>query len=165
MGMGGGGGTTGGGGTGSSTTTPNLYTWKKLLPPWVQAGQQSVLPWLMNRAATGMLPSEERSLWGQAKTTIEDASESAGQNLSRQLAVSGLSPSSPMAAGGFADLAADKVSQTSKAALDFAKMKMGARDTAIGQLLTALYTPPPSAVGSTTVSNQTTNPTTSGGGK
>jgi hypothetical protein len=165
MSMGGGGGTTSGGGTGTSTTTPNLYTWKKLLPPWVQAGQQAVLPWLMGRAKEGMLPSEERQLWGQAKDTIASSGQGASQNLSRQLAMSGLSPSSPMAAGGFADLASDQVTQTSKAALDFAKMKMGARDTAIGQLLTALYTPPPSAVGSTTTSNQTTNPTNTGGGK
>lgn len=151
--------------SGTSTSNPKLYSWKDILPPWVQAGQQTVLPWLMNRAATGMLPSEERALWGQAKGTIEDTSEGAGKNLSRQLAMSGLSPSSPMAAGGFADLAADKVSQTSKAALDFAKMKMGARDTAIGQLLTALYTPAPAAVGSTSTSQQTSTSTPSGGGK
>jgi hypothetical protein len=66
--------------------------------------------------------------------------------------------------GGFADLASDKMTQTSKAALDFAKMKMGARDTAIGQLLTALYTPPPSAVGHTTESQQSSYTKGSGGG-
>jgi hypothetical protein len=165
--MGGGGTTTSGGGSGSSTTNPNLYSWKEILPPWVQTGQQTVLPWLMNRAAEGgMTPIEERNLWGQAKTTIEDSSQGASQNLSRQLAMSGLNPSSPVAGGAYADLAMDKVSQTSKAALDFAKMKMGARDTAIGQLLTALYTPAPAAVGSTTVQTQTTNPTTQpSGGK
>ena len=31
--------------------------------------------------------------------------------------------------------------------MDFAKLKMGSKDTAIGQLMTALYTPPPAAVG------------------
>lgn len=149
---------------GTSSTTPNLYSWKEILPPWVQSGQQTVLPWLMSRAAEGMLPSEERTLWGQAKETIEGGSQQAGRGLARQLATSGLAPSSPMAAGAFGDLALDKVSQTSKAALDFAKMKMGARDTAIGQLLTALYTPPPAAVGHTTTSTQTAQSQGASGG-
>ena len=150
------------GGGGSSqptqTTQSKLYNWKDILPPWVQTGQQTALPWLLGRAQTGMLPGEERNLWGQARESIESSSEGAGKNLSRMLATSGLSPSSPMAAGGFADLAADKMTTTSKAALDFAKMKMGARDTAIGQMLTALYTPPPTAVG-------TNSQSTGGGGK
>jgi hypothetical protein len=113
----------------------------------------------MNRAATGLMPQEERTLWGQAKGSIEDASTQANKGFARQLATSGLSASSPMAGGGYADLAADKMTTTSKAALDFAKMKMGAKDTAIGQMLTALYTPPPVAVGNTTTSS------TGGGGK
>jgi hypothetical protein len=92
----------------------------------------------MTRASEGLLPSEERNLWGQAKGSIEDSSMQANRNFSRQLANSGLSPSSPMVAGGYVDLGADKMATTSKAALDFAKMKMGAKDTAIGQLLTAL---------------------------
>ncbi len=154
---------------GTSTTTPTLYSWKDILPPWVQTGQQQVLPWLTSRALSGgMTPIEERNLWGQARGTIEDASQTAGTNLSRQLAMSGLSPSSPMVAGAYSDLALDKTTQTSKAALDFAKMKLGARDTAIGQLLTALYTPPPAAVGSTTTSTQTASSQgggSSGGGK
>lgn len=165
MSMGGGGGGSTQQSSGQSTSTPNLYSWKEILPPWVQSGQQTVLPWLMNRAATGMTPSEESTLWGQARDTIEGSSNQASRNMARQLSTSGLSPSSPMAAGAFSDLASDKVSQTSKAALDFAKMKMGARDTAIGQLLTALYTPPPVAVGQTTVSTQTgTGQSSTGGG-
>lgn len=168
------GGSSGGGGsigqtsTGTSTSTPNLYSWKDILPPWVQSGQQTVLPWLMTRASEGLLPSEERNLWGQAKGSIEDSSMQANRNFSRQLASSGLSPASPMVAGGYADLGVDKMTTTSKAALDFAKMKMGAKDTAIGQLLTALYTPPPVAVGQTTTSTQSSTPTqmsSSGGGK
>ena len=148
----------GGAPSSQSQSNPTLYSWKEILPPWVQAGQQTTLPWLMSRAVEGgMLPGEERKLWGEAKGTVEDASTKAMRALSGRLATSGLSPSSPMAAGGFADLASDKLTATSKAALDFAKLKMGARDTAIGQLLTALYTPPPVAVGQTTTS-------TSGGG-
>lgn len=140
----------GGGPTSSGTSTSTLYSWKDILPPWVQSGQQSVLPWLMNRASEGgMTPSEERQLWGQARGTVEQAGNEATRNLSRQLASSGLSPSSPMTAGAFADLGLDKTTSISKAALDFAKLKMGAKDTAIGQLLTALYTPPPVAVGQT----------------
>jgi hypothetical protein len=63
-----------------------------------------------------------------------------------------------MVGGAFADLGLDKTASLSKAALDFAKLKIGAKDTAIGQLLTALYTPPPVAVG------QTSNQSSSGGG-
>jgi hypothetical protein len=118
----------------------------------------------MNRAQTGLLPQEEQQLWGQAKDTIEDTSQGANKALARQLAMSGVGASSPAAMGGFADLASDKISQTSKAALDFAKMKMGARDTAIGQMMTALYTPPPSAVGHTTHSEQSSFNSGRGGG-
>jgi len=151
----------GGGPTSQGSSNPVMYNWKDILPPWVQSGQQAVLPWLMSRASEGgMLPSEEKMLWGQARSSIEDASNQANKNLSRQLASSGLSPSSPMAAGAFADLGLDKVTSTSKAALDFAKLKMGAKDTAIGQLLTALYTPPPVATGQ--VSTQSSG---GGGGK
>ena len=135
-----------GGGQGTSTST--LYNWKKILPPWVQTGQQAVLPWLQSRAQTGLLPAEERALWGGMREGIESGYTGATKNLSRQMAVSGMNPSSPMMGGGFADLATDKMGATSKAALDFAKLKLGAKDTAIGQMLTALYTPPPFGVGS-----------------
>jgi hypothetical protein len=150
------GGGSGSGGSGSSGT--NLYTWKDILPPWIQTGQQATLPYLMDKAKTGLLPSEERSLWGGVKGSLEQGSMDAGQNLSRMLASSGISASSPAAAGGFADLASDKVTATSKAALDFAKTKIGAKDTSIGQLLTALYTPPPVAT------SQWSSQTSSGGG-
>jgi hypothetical protein len=105
-----------------------------------------------------LTPSEERTLWGQAKGSIEDSSLQANRNFSRQLASSGLSPSSPMVAGSYADLGADKMATTSKAALDFAKMKMGAKDTAIGQLITALYSPSPAAIGQKTVSTSSSSP-------
>lgn len=165
MGMGGGGGVTQSQQSyGTSTSTPNLYSWKDILPPWVQSGQQTVMPWLMSRAATGLTPGEESTLWGQARDTIEGSSNQAGRNMARQFATSGISPTSGAAAGAFSDLASDKLTTTSKAATDFAKMKMGARDTAIGQLLTALYTPPPAAVGQTTVSEQRSTGSSGGGG-
>ena len=152
----------GGGPTSSGSSNPVLYSWKDILPPWVQSGQQTALPWLMSRASEGgMTPQEEKQLWSQARGTVEQSGNQATQNLSRQLASSGMAPSSPMAAGAFADLGLDKNTSMSKAALDFAKLKMGAKDTAIGQLLTALYTPPPVAVGNTTTTQQQSG----GGGK
>jgi hypothetical protein len=154
-------------GQGTSTSTPQLYNWRDILPPWVQSGQQAALPWLMSRAQQGLLPQEERDLWGQVKSEIGSSGDMATKNLSRQIASSGMSPNSPAVAGGYADLAMDRMSTTSKAALDFAKMKMGAKDTAIGQMLSALYTPSPAAVGNTSTSQQTSNswPSSSGGGK
>jgi len=149
------------GGGGSSVSNPTLYSWREILPPWVQAGQQSVLPWLMSRAQEGLLPDEEQKLWGQVKDQIESSGMDASKNLARQMATSGVSASSPASAGAYADLASDKLTTTSKAALDFAKMKLGQKDTAIGQLLTALYTPPPVAVGQTTFQQSSSG----GGGK
>jgi len=155
--MGGGGETSGGG---QSYTT--ALNWKDFLPSWTQSGQQAALPYLMQRAQTGLLPSEEKSLWGGIQGQLDTSSMGAGKNLAGKLASSGISANSPAAAGGFADLAADRVSAGSKAALDFAKMKIGAKETAIGQMLTALYTPPPVATASSSYTNPTT---TSSGGK
>lgn len=157
--MGGGAGGASGGG-GSSTTT--LYNWKDLLPPWVQSGQKQALPWLMSRASSGgLLPSEERTLWGGIKTGLDDANAKAGRSLASRMASSGIGMNSPSAAGAYSDLALDQATAESRAGLDFAKTKIAARDTAIGQMLTALYTPPPVATGQTSY----TAPTTSGGGK
>jgi hypothetical protein len=139
---------------GESSSTPTLYNWKDILPPWVIKGQQSAVPWLQSRAEQGLLPQEERDLWGGIKSEIGASGDLATKNLSRQIASSGMNPSSPAATGGYADLAADRMSTTSKAALDFAKMKMGAKDTAIGQMLTALYASQPAAIGNTSRSSQ-----------
>jgi hypothetical protein len=147
-----------------STSTPVLYNWQNILPPWVQAGQQTTLPWLMNRAASGGLTQQQQSqLWGGIQDQLQTSFNAAGQNMSRQISSAGIDPSSPAAAGAFSQLASDKLSTTSQAALNFAKMKLGEQDTAIGQMLTALYTPPPVAVGtqSTSYSSQTGG----GGGK
>ena len=150
---------------GTSSSTPQLYNWNDILPPWVQSGQKAALPWLMSRAQQGLAPQEERDLWGSMKSEIGTSGDLATKNLSRQVASSGMSPSSPAVAGGYADLAADRMSTTSKAALDFAKMKMGAKDTAIGQMLSALYTPAPAAVGNTSQSQQSSWGSQGGGGK
>lgn len=157
MGFGGGGGqsqsTTGSGWSDSegwSRTTPNLYTWRNILPPWVANAQAKLIPYLTSRAKTGMTPQEEQETWGGIKDTLETGSMGANKQLSRMIATSGVGASSPAAVGAYGDLASDKMTNTSKAALDFAKMKMGARDTALGQMMTALYSPTPYAVGHTT---------------
>ena len=163
MGMGGGGGQSqsqqGTGwnwssGFANTNTTPNLYTWQNILPPWTQEAQKNLVPYLQSRARTGMTPQEEQQTWGGIRDTLEDTSQGANKQLSRVLATSGIGASSPAAAGAYSDLASDKLTQTSKAALDFAKMKMGARDTALGQMMTALYSPTPYAVGHTTTAHQ-----------
>jgi len=138
----------GSGGGGSSSSSPVLFSWKELLPPWVQTGQRAALPMLMSRAAEGgLLPTEERALWSGALENIATGAEGAQSNLARQLAMSGIRASSPAAAGALGELASDRLRATQQAASDLVKTKIGARDTAIGQLLTALYTPPPAAVG------------------
>ena len=181
MGMGGGGQTQSQSGSGWSwndsegwtRTTPTLYNWRQILPPWVSSSQEKLVPFLMNRAQTGMTPQEEQQTWGQAKETIEGSSQDANKALSRVLATSGIGANSPAAVGGYTDLAGDKMTTTTKAALDFVKMKMGAKDTALGQLMTALYSPSPSAIGHTTdayqqahgASQNTTVGSSGGGGK
>ena len=111
MGSGGG---AGGGGTSSgwqqSSSTPQLFNWQQILPPWTAQGQQNTMPWLEQRAQTGMLPGEARSLWGGARESVEQGAMGAGRNFSRQVAASGMSPTSPMVAGGFADLQSSKLS-------------------------------------------------------
>lgn len=159
-----GGGSGGGGGSGYSTGFPVLWNWSSLMTPWQKAGQQELLPSLMERyKGGGFTPQEEATLWGQAKQQIETGGNMAGKNYARQIASSGISPTSPAVAGGWGDLALGKIRDTASAAMDFIKTKIGARDTATNQLLTALYTNPPVATGqySTQISNQKTG----GGGK
>lgn len=162
--MGMGGSSPGSTGSGFSTSTPTLYNWSQTLTPWQQSGQQAAQPWLMSRAQQGLLPQEERDLWGRIQSEIGASGDLATKNLSRQIASSGMSPSSPAVAGGYADLAADRMSTISKAALDFAKMKVGTKDNAIGQMLTALYTNAPVAVGNTITSQQNSQSSGGGGG-
>lgn len=154
----------GGGSAGGSTSTsiPTLYNWKSIMTPWSIAGQKEALPTLMERFKSGGLtPREESSLWGSAKQQLEQGSNAAGLGFARQMAASGISPNSPAAAGGWSDIGMNKIRSTAQAAMDFIKTKIGARDTATQQLLTALYTPAPVAVGQTTYSS-TVGPT---GGK
>ena len=161
--MGSGGGAGGSTGWQMSQSTPQLYNWQQILPPWVASGQQALVPYLQQKAQTGLLPGEERTLWGGSREQIEQGAMGAEKGLARQVASSGLSPSSPMVAGGFADLATQKMSDVSKAAMDFAKLKLGAKDTGIGQLMTALYTPSPVAVGNYATSFGTSRSTAAGG--
>lgn len=152
-----GGGSTGGG-SGSGVTFPVMWNWKDLMTPWQATGQQRILPSLFERYESGGLtPAEQASLWGQAKQQIETGANMAGKNYARQMASSGISPTSPAVGGGWGDLALGKIRDTASAAMDFIKTKIGARDTATNQLLTALYTNPPVATGQYSTQSQTTS--------
>jgi hypothetical protein len=134
-------GNTSGASSGATESTPVLFNWKDILPPWVSSNEEKLIPYLMSRARTGMTPQEEQTLWGGVKDTLESGNQDTSKNFMRQVIMNGLSPNSPAVAGGLSDLATDRMSQGAKASLDFAKLKMGARDTALGQLMSALYNP------------------------
>lgn len=138
----------GGGPSSSSSTKPVVYTWKELLPPWVQAGQQAMLPSLFQRYfAGGLTPDQLRTLEGTAKSQIEDSATQARGALTGRMAQQGVDLRSPAMMGGFGDIESDRLASTQRMAMDLAKAKIGSMDTATQQLLTALYTPPPAAVG------------------
>jgi hypothetical protein len=146
-----------GGGGQTSSTSSKLYNWKDLLPPWVQKGQQAALPWLMGRAmGGGMTPEEERNAWGTMRGQVEGATTQSLRGLGGRLAQSGVQNWSPAAAGAMGDIYSDRASNMGQAALNFAKVKQGAKESSINQLLTSLYTPPPHATGQNS---------SSGGGK
>lgn len=153
----------GGSGTGSSYSYPTLYNWSQTTTPWALSGQASFLPYLFSRATStsGMTPEEESSLWGASKQSVEESAASSGSSLAKSLASSGISSTSPAAAGGYSDIASSKIKDIAKAANDFTKLKMGSKDTAISQLLTALYTPSTATTGTTSTSTQ--NQSTSSG--
>lgn len=135
----------GGGGPKSQTQT-SAITWKELLPPWVQAGQRTFLPELMSRYyAGGMSPEEEQLLRGMSIGEVKTATSGAKKALAQRMSASGLSPSSPIYAGELADIEAGGVGGIASAIANLAKLKMGAKETATKNLLTALYTPPPYA--------------------
>ena len=149
-------------GSSTSTTTPSLYNWQSLLPPWVQTGQQTALPWLMQRAEMGgMLPGDEATLSGMARRDIDTGTGQALKGMGSRMAMSGANPASPAATEATGSIMSDRLSNMTNASMNLAKMKMGASSSAINQMLTGLYTPPPYAVGST---SQSQSPS-SGGGK
>lgn len=150
-----------GGSSGStSSSTPQLYNWQSLLPPWVQAGQQTTLPWLMQRAEMGgMAPGDESSLRGMARRDIDTGTGQALKGLGSRMAMSGANPASPAASEATGSIMSDRLGQMTGASMNLAKMKMGAQTSSINQMLTGLYTPPPYAVGNTSTSQQ------GGGGK
>jgi len=136
----------GGGPQSSGSTNTKAITWEQLLPPWVQAGQQEFLPYLMKRAYEGgMTPEEEELLKGMARTEVRGAGQAARQGLAGRMAASGLSPRSGLWASEMGNIGASEVTGISQAMANLAKLKMGAGESARQQVLTALYTPPPYA--------------------
>ena len=132
-----------GGGGGGSRQETRAITWKELLPPWVQAAQRVALPDLMSRYfAGGMTPEEEQLIKGMAVSEAKGATSAAKKALGQRMASAGLSAGSPMWAGELANIEAGGVSSVASAIANIAKLKMGAKESATKNLLTALYTPP-----------------------
>lgn len=151
----------GGGPSGESQSYPVKMTWRDILPPWVQAGQQEFMPYLFERAYQGgMSPEEEQLLTGMARTEVGASVNASKGALGQRMAQSGLSPSSPIFAGAYGDIEAGRSTSMAQALANLQKVKMGAGESARQQLMTALYTPPPFAVGQQSSSTQS-----SGGGK
>jgi len=141
--------------SGQTSTTSQLYSWRDILPPWTQVGQQAILPKLFERfEAGGLTPEQERTLMGAQRASIEDATSTARKNLISRLSSQGISGASPLAAGEFSNIESDRITGIQRAAADLAKLKVGALDTATQHLLSGLYAPPPSAVGTTSYGTQ-----------
>lgn len=159
MGMGGGGGSqsTIGSGSGWGQSDPQLFNYESLMTPWQKAGQQQTLPMLLQRAFSGggMSPDEERNLLGTIRQQTDQEFDQQRAGLGAKAAMSGLSPSSPVVIGERGNLGAAQIAARANAALNFAKLKTGAGDTARSQLLSALYSQTPYAIGNrSTYQNQ-----------
>lgn len=164
--MGGGGPSQSQSGSGWSKAWTEPITWETLLPPWVKAGQRKLLPMLEERVKEGGLtPDEERLLWGMARSEVAQAGTSARKALAGRMAASGISPTSPVWAGELADIEAQVPAGIASAVANMAKLKIGAKDTATKNLLTALYTPPPYATAHFAESEQQSSGSAGGGGK
>jgi len=151
--------------SGSSQSNPLLFNYSKLMTPWQMQGQQQFLPALMQRATSGgMTPEEERTLLGTVRQQTDQELAQQSRALASKAAMSGISPSSPVVIGERGNLGADAITARTNAALNFAKLKMGAGDTARQQLLTALYAQPPYAVGNTLTSYSSSVGSGGGGG-
>ena len=85
-----------GGSVGYQSSNPVLYNWQNILPPWTIGGQQKAIPWLEQRAQTGLLPGEQRSLWGGAMEQLQEGYMGSRKDIARSLAQSGFTPSSPI---------------------------------------------------------------------
>lgn len=154
---------TSGAGTSRAWTEP--ITYETLLPPWTRAGQERLLPQLIERAEYGgMTPEEERLLWGMARSEVQQAATGAGRALGGKMAASGISPSSPVWAGEAADISASVPTSIASAVANLAKLKIGAGENAREQVIKALYTPPPYATGHFAESNQWSSGSAGGGG-
>lgn len=152
-------------GSGYGSSTPVLFDYKQLMTPWQMKGQQVTLPALMQRAFSGgMSPDEERNLLGTIRQQTDQEFNQQRQALGAKAAMSGLSPSSPVAIGERGNLGADQVAARTNAALNFAKMKVGAGDTARSQLLSSLYSQAPFAIGNQSQWTNTSNSSGQGGG-
>ena len=147
----------GGGGESQGQQQPVAITWEKLLPPWTQAGQIATLPYLLKRAfGPGMTPEEERAITGQLRGEVERGTQTSLKAMAQKAALGGVMDFSPAVTGARGDILADRARNLADVGTQLQKLKMGAKETAINQLLQGLYTQPPYAVGQkgTTTSSQ-----------
>lgn len=154
-------------GSGYGSSSPVLYNYDQLMTPWQKSGQQSTLPMLLQRAFSGgMSPDEERNLLGTIRQQTDQEFDQQRAGLGAKAVMSGLSPSSPVVIGERGNLGAAQIAARTNAALNFAKLKTGAGDTARNQLLTALYSQTPYAVGQqSSYQNANTGSAKQGGSK
>lgn len=137
----------GGGSSGQGGST--LYNWEKLLPPWTQTGQQVALPWLISQAFSGgMTPGEEKQQWAGMVDEIDNSAAAARKGIASRWVGGGAALNSPAYNAARSSVDIDRMGQVRKAAADFAKVKLGAKQDAVKNMLTGLYTQPPAATGS-----------------
>jgi hypothetical protein len=95
----------------------------------------------------GMTPTEQKQQWGTMVSDIDNAAAQARKGITSRWVQGGAAMNSPAYNAPRSAVEIDRMSQVRKAAADFAKIKFGAKESAIKNMLTGLYTPPPSTTG------------------
>ena len=96
-----------GGDSGSSTTQATMMPWSKYVPPETYAAYKSLLPQLSAKYDVGLTPQEQAYYRGQGLNTINSSYTGAAQDLTGNLARSGVKGGA--AAEAFSNLGRSKV--------------------------------------------------------
>jgi hypothetical protein len=159
----------GGGGQSQETSgvgynSPVLFNWEQIMPEWQKRVQKTTLPYLYEAATSGgMTPMEKKQQWASMQGEVDNAAAAARKNLAGRWVGGGASLNSPAYNAAKSAIDIDRMGQIRKSAADFAKLKLGAKDTAVKNLISGAFSSPVSQVGQS--GWNTTSGSASAGGK